>query len=208
MRWLESAPERYDAGMNALTFGRVALLHDAVAEAATRREHARVLEIGCGTGAVTQRLVARGAKVTAVDQNPEMLERARTRLAGVEVDWREHTAAEIDSFPADAFDAVVASLCLSEMSPSERRFVLKEAAKRLAPDGVLVVADEVKARGALAWLQWATRLPQAIAGWLLIGSVSRLVPDLAAEIRAAGLSVAEQRRWLLDTLCMVVAARP
>jgi len=39
-----------------------------------------VLEIGCGTGAVTVRLVKRGARVTALDQNPEMLERARARL--------------------------------------------------------------------------------------------------------------------------------
>jgi demethylmenaquinone methyltransferase/2-methoxy-6-polyprenyl-1,4-benzoquinol methylase len=83
MRLLESAPARYDAGMRVLTLGRVARLHDALAEAAAPAPGAAVLEIGCGTGAVTARLVARGARVTALDQNPEMLERARVLLGDV-----------------------------------------------------------------------------------------------------------------------------
>ena len=80
MRWLESSPQRYDAGMRALTFGLVSALHAAVAEAAVRSPGDRVLEIGCGTGAVTQRLCARGARVTAIDQSPEMIEQAKARF--------------------------------------------------------------------------------------------------------------------------------
>ncbi len=83
MRWLGSAPVRYDAGMRWLTLGRVARLHEALAEAAAPKPGARVLEIGCGTGAVTQRLVARGAEVTVLDQNPEMLELACAWLGDV-----------------------------------------------------------------------------------------------------------------------------
>jgi demethylmenaquinone methyltransferase/2-methoxy-6-polyprenyl-1,4-benzoquinol methylase len=82
MRWLEGSPERYDAGMRTLTFGRVERLHAAVAMAAVPDDEAgvRVLEIGCGTGAVTALLVSRGAAVTALDQAPEMLEQAKARL--------------------------------------------------------------------------------------------------------------------------------
>ena len=98
MRWLESAPARYDAGMRWLTLGRVTLLHEAVAHAAFEKPGARVLEVGCGTGAVTVRLVKRGARVTALDQNPEMLERARARLVSAPdggVTWLERTAAVV-----------------------------------------------------------------------------------------------------------------
>jgi ubiquinone/menaquinone biosynthesis C-methylase UbiE len=80
MRFLESAPQRYDTAMRILTLGRVSRIHDAMARAA-RTPGARVLEIGCGTGAVTERLVARGAVVIALDHNPEMLEQGRQRLA-------------------------------------------------------------------------------------------------------------------------------
>ncbi len=38
MRWLESAPHRYDAGMRWLTLGRVSRLHEWLAEAAAESE--------------------------------------------------------------------------------------------------------------------------------------------------------------------------
>ncbi len=209
MRWLESAPARYDAGMRWLTLGRVAQLHEALAEAAAPKPGARVLEIGCGTGAVTERLVARGAEVTALDQNPEMLERARARLGDAPVAWLERTASEIDALPEQGFDAVVASLCLSEMSASERAFVLRAAAQRLRPGGVLAVADEVRPRRRGQRAIYALlRAPQAALAWLLAGSTSRPVPDLAEEIRCAGLALRGERRWLLGSLAVATAERP
>jgi demethylmenaquinone methyltransferase/2-methoxy-6-polyprenyl-1,4-benzoquinol methylase len=208
MRWLESAPSRYDAGMRWLTLGRVGRVHDAVAASAAPGD--RVLEIGCGTGAVTERLVAAGAVVTALDQNPEMLDRARQRLAaapGASVTWLERSAAEIDGLPEEAFDDVVASLCLSEMSLGERRFVLAQAARRLRPGGVLAVADEVRPRGWRRALFALARAPQAAFAWLVTGSTSRPVPDLAGEIAATGLTLCEERRWLGGSLAVIRAVR-
>jgi demethylmenaquinone methyltransferase/2-methoxy-6-polyprenyl-1,4-benzoquinol methylase len=208
MRWLESAPDRYDAGMRWLTLGRVGRLHDAVAEAAAPRPGADVLEIGCGTGAVTARLAARGARVTALDQSPQMLDLARRRLGQADVTWLERSAAEIDALPAEAFDAVVASLCLSDMGRAERDFVLAEAARRLRPGGLLVVADEVRPHGPARALMALARGPQAALAWLVAGSLSRPLADLAGEIRAAGLRVRSERRWLCGSLARVVAERP
>jgi len=211
MRWLESSPRRYDAGMHFLTFGRVGALHDAVAEAAVCMPGNRVLEIGCGTGAVTERLCARGAHVTAIDQSPEMIEQAKARFqAGYanSVVWLEQTASEIDGLPEGAFDAVVISLCLSEMSAGERRYVLTQAALRLVSGGRLVAADEVRAPAGwqrISQLLW--RIPQAAIGWLLIGSVSRPVPDLRGELLSTGLSIRSEVSWLMGSLQLVVAER-
>ncbi|MEN8184093.1 MAG: corrinoid protein-associated methyltransferase CpaM [Myxococcota bacterium] len=208
MRWLESAPARYDAGMRLLTLGRVEALHrDA---AAVVEAGARVLEIGCGTGALTERLVTRGGRVTALDQNPDMLERARGRLAGTagSVEWLESTASEIDALPEAAFDAVVASLSLSEMSSGERAFVLDQARNRLRPGGALVIADEVRPRGWRRGVHAVLRAPQALLGWLLAGSVSRPIADLPGEIRKADLQLVSERRYLLGSLALVVARTP
>jgi ubiquinone/menaquinone biosynthesis C-methylase UbiE len=198
--------------MRIITLGRVTRLYDAVAAAATRESGAHVLEIGCGTGAVTERLVARGASVSAVDQNPEMIEQARSRLANApaeSVQFLERTAAEIDSLEEAAYDAVVASLCFSEMAPSERAFVLKEALRRLRPAGVLAVADELRPRGAAARaLVGLLRLPQAAAGWLIAGSLSHPIADLPGEISSAGFTLVDEQRWLCGSLGVVLAERP
>jgi ubiquinone/menaquinone biosynthesis C-methylase UbiE len=209
MRWLESAPRRYEVGMRLITFGRVNRVHAFLAEAAARRPGGRVLEIGVGTGAVAARLLARGAHVTGLDQQPEMLELARERLADAPpqaLDLLECTAAEIDRLPARAFDAVVASLSLSEMSRHERDYVLREAARRLRAGGVLAVADEVRPRGTLRRILFALlRGPQAALAWLIAGAVSRAIPDLASEIRAAGFRIREERRWLCGSLAAFIA---
>ena len=205
MRWLEGSPERYDAGMRVLTLGRVTQLHAAVVAASVAKPGDRVLEIGCGTGSVTARLVAAGARVTALDQAPAMLEQARARLPEADVTWLEQTAAEIDRLPAAGFEAVVLCLCLSDMSRSERAFVLREATLRLAPGGRVVVADEVRAAGLAGLLQRLWRVPQAALGWLLVGSVSRPLTDLAGELRAAGLAIRAEQCWLLGSLALAVA---
>ncbi len=211
MRWLESSPHRYDAGMRVLTFGRVTRLHTSLAEAAASPGR-NVLEIGCGTGALTRRLVERGATVTALDQNPEMLEQARARLADAPpgaVSWIERTASEIDALPEAGFDAIVASLCLSEMSGSERWFVLRAALQRLRPGGVLAAGDEVRPRR--LWqrvLHACLRAPQVALAWLVVGSTSHPIPDLASEVRAAGFELRAETRWLGGQLSAVVAERP
>ena len=212
MRLLESAPQRYDAGMQLLTFGAASRIHEALAGEAARQPGWRILEIGCGTGAVTERLIARDAVVTAIDQNPDMLAQAMARLGEAppgSVTWVERTASEIDRLPEETFDSVVASLSLSEMSRDERRFVLRQATRRLRPGGVLVAADETVPRS--PWkrgLYAMLRGPQALLAWLFVDSVSRPIKDLAGEVRDAGLEVRAERRWLFETLAMVVAERP
>ncbi len=209
MRWLEGSPERYDAGMRVITLGAVGKLHDAVAAAAVVSRGDRVLEIGCGTGAVTSLMLARGARVTAIDQSPEMLEQAKQRPglgADSDVTWLEQTASEIDGLPAASYDAVASSLCLTDMSRSERTYVLREIARVLVPGGRLVIGDEVRANG--GWrraLQRCWRVPQAILGWLLAGHLSRPIGDLSGEIRAAGFEITGERRWMMGALALVIA---
>ncbi len=209
MRWLEGSPERYDQGMRALTFGRVARLHAAVATAAVTAPGARVLEIGCGTGTVTALLRERGAFVTALDQSPEMLQVARARCGSDNgIEWREQTAAEIDGLPEAAYDAVVLSLCLSDMSGSERGFVLRESARRVVAGGRVIAADEVRPAGTVSRrIQKILRVPQAIFGWLLVGSVSNPIDDLAGELRGAGLCLRDEQSWLFGSLALVVGER-
>jgi 2-polyprenyl-3-methyl-5-hydroxy-6-metoxy-1,4-benzoquinol methylase len=57
----------------------------------------RVLDVGCGTGVVAITAARAGARVTALDLTPPLLERARENatIANVDVDWREGDAEQL-----------------------------------------------------------------------------------------------------------------
>jgi ubiquinone/menaquinone biosynthesis C-methylase UbiE len=102
---------------------------------------ARVLEIGCGTGAVARTVARRAwaAEVLAVDPSEVFLARAR-RLAG---DVPKLTFAIGDgrdlAFDDGSFDVVVCHTVLCHVPEPEA--VLAEAARVARPDGRLAVFD-------------------------------------------------------------------
>ena len=75
----------------------------------------RVLDVGCGPGALTAQLVERlgAAAVSAVDPSPPFVDAVRARLAGVDV--RLATAEDLP-FADDGFDAALAQLVVHFMT--------------------------------------------------------------------------------------------
>ncbi len=211
MKVLESAPERYDRGMSILTLGRLERARRDVA--ALVEPGWRVLDIGCGTGALAVLLARRGAQVVGVDIAPSMLAIAarRVREAGLErrVELRELGAAELDSaFPDESFDCITSSLMFSELSPDEMDYTLRQCHRLLRPGGRLVITDEVlpdSPLGRLATLLF--RLPFAILTFILTQNTTRRVAGLAPRITAAGFRIIEVRHYLLGTLRTFVADR-
>lgn len=212
MRILESAPQRYDRGIRWLSLGAIDALYRSVADAAVDGTDApQVLELGCGTGNLTLALLARGARVTAIDWNPDMLAIARQKLqtADGRVELREMAAVEIgDRFPAESFDAIASTLTFSEMSTDEQRYVLAAAAKILRPGGRLVIGDEVRARGlARRCLHALLRWPLAVITYLFTQTTTAAVADLAGLIAEAGFQVRREERTGLGSMAVVVAQK-
>jgi ubiquinone/menaquinone biosynthesis C-methylase UbiE len=96
----------------------------------------RVLEAGCGPGALTGWLADHGATVTAMDVSPEMVRLAQQRVAG-RARILQADLAEPLTFAADrSADLVVASLVLHYMA--DWAPVLAEFRRVLADDGAVV----------------------------------------------------------------------
>jgi SAM-dependent methyltransferase len=105
------AADAYDRYM-----GRYSVLLSAqLADLAGVRDGQRVLDVGCGPGALTAELVRRvgPAAVSAVDPSEPFVAAARERHPSVSV---ERASAEQLPFPDDAFDAALAQLVVHFMS--------------------------------------------------------------------------------------------
>ena len=116
----------------------------------------RVLDVGCGPGALTAELVRRlgPAGVFAVEPSEPFVEAARERHPGVDV---RQAAAEHLPFPDDEFDASLAQLVVHFMaSPIEG---LGEMARVTRPGGVVAacVWDHAGGEGALSRFWAAAR---------------------------------------------------
>lgn len=132
-------------------YGRLAADYDArwsfYVEATTRetlarlslRPGERLLDVGCGTGALLQPLSKRypDARLTGVDPVPEMLAVARSRLP-LEVDLRGGWAERLP-FENEQFDVVVS--CNAFHYFQEPATTLREMKRILAPGGRLVITD-------------------------------------------------------------------
>lgn len=105
------AAESYDRFMGRYS----GLLSPQLADLAGVRGGQRVLDVGCGPGALTAELVTRlgSAAVAAVDPSEPFVAAARARNPGVEV---LRAAAEGLPFPDQAFDAALAQLVVHFMS--------------------------------------------------------------------------------------------
>ena len=123
-----------------------------------------VLDLGCGTGAITLELErrARGARVVGVDGDPEVLTRAREKAGEhSRIEWAEALAQELP-FEDASFDRVVSALVFHHLVPAVKRAALAEARRVLRPGGRLHVADFGRPQGALG--AGAFRLLQVFDG--------------------------------------------
>ena len=92
----------------------------------------RALDVGCGPGALTAELVARGAVVSAVDPSEPFVAAARERHAGVDV---RQAAAEQLPFGDRSFDAALAQLVVHFMADPVAG--LRESVRVTRPGGVV-----------------------------------------------------------------------
>lgn len=105
----------------------------------------RILDLGCGDGALTEALVRAGAEVVGVDASPDMV--AATRARGLEADVADGHALEFDR----EFDAVFSNAALHWMTRPDA--VIAGVARALKPGGRFVA--ELGGQGNVAAIRTA-----------------------------------------------------
>lgn len=99
-----------------------------------------VLDAGCGTGVVAITAARAGAKVSAIDLTPELLEVAKANavVAGCQdIDWREGDVEQLP-WPDASFDKVLSQF--GHMFAPRPEVTLAEMARVLKPSGLICFA--------------------------------------------------------------------
>jgi len=211
MKILESAPSRYDKGIYLLTWGRLDRAYQRLVSEIQSGQS--VLDIGCGTGALTIKAAERGARVRGIDINPELLEIAREKINQSDLnpapELIEKGVVELRDEITGSYDVVMSGLCFSELSEDELKYTLKETARILKPGGLLLVADEVKpVRFFWRIFNGLVRLPLVVVTYILTQTTTRGVQDLEGKLATAGFTVESVRFSRLKDFMETVAKKP
>jgi ubiquinone/menaquinone biosynthesis C-methylase UbiE len=138
----EKLPDRYDSAI-ALRILRPSRMDDFVLEVLGGDIEGKViLDVGCATGRLLQRLAVAGArKLAGSDLAPRILESARRKLArfDLELDLQSSDAETLLPWPSNTFDVVTVTgvihhFCVPEAALDEIRRVVK-------PKGILIIVD-------------------------------------------------------------------
>ena len=134
VRWEFASEERLN-NRNAIFRSLVEGAHpdDAAVEAVIEATPARVLDVGCGTGELTERFVRAGSEVQAIDISPRMVELTRARGIDAQI-------ADVESLPFGdrEFDCVFAGWVLYHAPALDQ--AIAECARVLRPGGRLVAS--------------------------------------------------------------------
>lgn len=168
---------------------------------------ARVADVGCGGGLLSESLAAAGARVTGIDMGEKVIDIARLHLheSGLGVDYRVQSSAELAAAEPAGFDAVCC-MELIEHVPDPAALV-HDLAAMLKPGGQLFMSTlnrtPASFGAAILGAEYVMRmLPRGThhyAQFLKPSELGRLLRDAGVEledVRGLGYNPLSRKAWL------------
>lgn len=171
---------------------------------------ARVLDLGCGGGLLSESLARAGASVVAIDMAPDLIEIARLHLleSELEVDYRVQDVAELARAEPAAFDAVccmemlehvpdppaIVAACAHLLKPGAPLLVSTLNRTPLAFAGAIVAAEYVLGLLPRGTHQYARFIrPAEFADW------ARRAGLVLEDVSGLGYEPLTRRAWLANS---------
>ena len=157
------------------TFGRVAAEGRKHSVEVINQSKGRVLEVGVGTG-LSLPTYGRHLEIVGIDLSPEMLEKARERVAAEGLDnvaeLHEMDASDL-KFPDASFDTVVAMYVMTVVPDPEK--VMRELSRVCRPGGEVIIVNHFSAEeGMRGWVERRMAPFADKIGWRSVFDVARV----------------------------------
>ena len=191
----------YDAASWLMSFGQAGAIKRRAIKIAAPVAGEKVLDVGCGTGALTleAKAAAPAAEISGIDASPEMIEvaRGKARRKKMRIDFR---TAVIEDLPfADGeFNLVLSGFMLHHLPEDVKRKGLAEVARVLGPGGRFVAVDFSGESGGFIG---------HIATLFGHGHTHEGVEKLLGILREAGFTEAERKDTKFKSLAFILARK-
>ena len=193
-RWWD--PEGPQKPLHALNPARLGYVRER-----TTLRGARMLDVGCGAGLLSEALAREGAHVTAIDLGPDLIKIAKlhTLESGVEVDYRLTSVEALAEESPGSFDAIVCMEMLEHVPD---------------PGAIIAACATLLKPGGRLFLSTLNRTPAAFA-LAIVGAeyIARMLPkgthhyrdfikpsELAAWLRAADVELEDMSGLIYNPL--------
>jgi len=181
--------KKWDAELYEARHGFVWRLGEGVVESLNPQPGERILDVGCGTGQLTQKISESGANVLGLDASPDMIGQARQNYPGLKCVLADAATMKFES----EFDAVFSNAALHWML--DRAGVAAGVARALKKGGRFVA--EMGGKGNVRILEGAIEkiaakyhdgpIPERRTYYPALGEYAALLEEHGLEVRFAQL---------------------
>ena len=154
-----------------------------------------------------------GARVDALDPDVRMLDIARQKVTSAGLTERIHLfqlgVAQMDThFLDESYDKIVSTLVFSELSDDEQQYALKQCLRILKPNGLLIIADEVRPESIpKRFLYTIVRLPMSVATFLISAATTRPLQGITERLNHMGFKILFIEKQFGDAFETIVARK-